>query len=203
MKKSFAVAASVVLILMTVTSCVTPSFEWVPTKIAILPFTNESADVSVDKFARAYLYERISSLNRHEVLSLDVVDAALEEMGITEGGQLPTATVQEICEKTGADGIIYGDVLVAKRVMLGLYFNKEFECHYTMYRGNDGVVFWDETKNDSEKKIVLDPDEMLKTAASAMVNEIATDTLLKAFKSHPLYKQIESVTNSAIWTLPR
>ena len=192
---------SVALILLS--SCMTPTFEWVPQRIAILPFSNESADVAVQQFARVYLYDRISRMNKHQLVPLDQVDAALNDLGITEGGQLPTVTVQEISEKIGADGIIYGNVITAKHVMLGVYYNKEFACRYSMLRGSDGEVFWDETEEESEKKIVLNPKDIIATAATQMVKEVATDAILKAMRSHPLYQQIEKVTTKVVWTLPR
>ncbi|MBN1647066.1 MAG: hypothetical protein JW874_03440 [Spirochaetales bacterium] len=179
-----------------------PSFDWAPQKVAILPFMNQSADVEVPKFARAYLFETLSKRKKYEMMPLEEVDAALNDLGITDGGQLNTATVAELAAKLSADGIVYGEVITAKRVMLGVYFEKTFECHYMMYRGSDEAVMWDQTIKDSERKFVLNPNAILQEAGKAMIEAVATDVLLKAFKSHPLYKQIQNVTNRSVWFFP-
>ena len=194
-----------ILILTIITifsSCMTVTYEWAPQNVAILPFMNESADVEVGIYARMHLSELLKNRRKHNIIPLEQVDSVLNEMGITEGGQLSTTTVAELSQKLGADGIVYGNVITAKRVMLGIYFNKEFECHYQMYRGSDEQIFWDEQKKSSDKKFVLNPGELLETAGKAMVTEIASDMLIKAFKSHPLYEQIDIVTRQSIRTFP-
>ena len=184
-------------------SCVTtPSSDWVPETIAILPFENGTADVSIQDFARYSLFMRLQAKG-YNCIDLTSVDSILNDMGITEGGQLETVTLDELGKKLGADGLVYGNVLTAKRVMAGVYFKKEFSAEYKLYRYPDGANYWDATYLSKESKIVLNPAEILKTAAAEMLKEITLDTLTKLFKNHPLREHIEAVTYRCVKSFPR
>ncbi len=201
MKKILLILTIVVAILLT--GCATiPRSDWVPETIAILPFTNNSADVGVQDFARYSLFLQLQKKG-YNCIDLVSVDNMLNDMGITEGGQLETVTLDELGKKLGADGIVYGNVLTAKRIMAGVYFKKEFSAEYKLYRYPDGKNYWDTTYLSKESRIVLNPAEILKTAAEEMVKEIAMDTVIKLFKSHPLYEQIDIVTKVCVKSFPR
>jgi hypothetical protein len=185
------------------TGCATiPRSDWVPETIAILPFANNSADVGVQNFARYSLFIQLQNKG-YNCIDLASIDNMLNDMGITEGGQLETVTLDELGKKLGADGIVYGTVLTAKRVMAGVYFKKEFSAEYKLYRYPDGANYWDATYLSKDSRIVLNPAELLKTAAEEMAKEIAVDTLTKLFKSHPLREQIDMVTKVCIRSFPR
>jgi hypothetical protein len=189
----------VILLASSMFGCMTMKFEWAPEKVAILPFMNETADVTIPLFARAYLFERLQLRKKYEMIPIADVDAVLNEMGITDGGQLSSTTVTELSQKLDADGIVYGDVLQAKRVKLALYFENTFECHYMMYRGSDESVQWDETRRSSERKLVI---SSLADIGAEMLKSVAEDAIMKAFNNHPLKKHIEKVTKVSLYTFP-
>ena len=184
-------------------SCVTtPGSDWVPETIAILPFANETADVGIQEFARYSLYMRLQSKG-YNCMDLASVDSILNSMGITEGGQLETVTLDELGKELGADGIVYGNVLTAKRIMAGIYFKKEFSAEYKLYRYPDGANYWDATYLSKESRIVINPKELLDTALDEMIKEISRDALAKLFKNHPLREHIEAVTYRCVRSFPR
>ncbi len=184
-------------------SCVTtPGSDWVPETIAILPFANETADVGIQEFARYSLYMRLQSKG-YNCMDLASVDSILNNMGITEGGQLETVTLDELGKELGADGIVYGNVLTAKRIMAGIYFKKEFSAEYKLYRYPDGANYWDATYLSKESRIVINPKELLDTALDEMIKEISRDALAKLFKNHPLREHIEAVTYRCVRSFPR
>ena len=168
MKKLLLAIVTVITILLM--SCATmPGSDWVPTTIAILPFTNETADVGVQGFARYSLFVQLQNKG-YNCMDLASVDSILNDIGITEGGQLETVTLEELGKELGADGIIYGNVLTAKRIMAGVYFKKEFSANDKLFRHNDGAQYWDATHLSKESRIVLNElngstDETSKTSA--------------------------------------
>ena len=201
MKKLLLAIVTVITILLM--SCATmPGSDWVPTTIAILPFTNETADVGVQGFARYSLFVQLQNKG-YNCMDLASVDSILNDIGITEGGQLETVTLEELGKELGADGIIYGNVLTAKRIMAGIYFKKEFSANYKLFRHNDGAQYWDATHLSKESRIVLNPADILKTAFDEMVKEITLDTITKLFKSHPLREHIDTVSRVCLKSFPR
>ncbi len=97
---------------------------WRPGSIAILPFTNDSADVSIGKIARRLMYDSLSRKG-FRLLDLDLVDSRLDSMGIAEAGQLSAATDEELADALQADCVLYGNIMTAKRVLLGFYYTRK------------------------------------------------------------------------------
>lgn len=184
--------------------CVTAKFlvpAWEPGTIAVLPFTNESSDVAIEKFTRIVMFE---ALNRggYEVVPLEDVNSSLEELGITEGGQLPTITLAEIADKIEADSFMYGNIISARRVMLGVYFDKEFEANFKIYELGSEELKWEDERESKEQKVVINPGEIAKTAGKAFVLELADDMIYKMLDSHPLIDHIRNVVYTSVRTLP-
>lgn len=183
--------------------CVTMTFDWVPQSVAILPLGNQTADVAVDDFARYHLYERLEKIADYDLMPLEEVDRALDDLGITDAGQLPTISIEELAEKLGVEAIITGDVIVADRVMLGVYFKKEFEATYSMIKTSDETVVWSENYYSKDSKLVLNPAQVVTGMVEEMAKEITSDLVAKMFKSHPLYEQIVDVNVASTKSIPR
>ncbi|MBN1412031.1 MAG: hypothetical protein JW969_14400 [Spirochaetales bacterium] len=194
------------LVLVLIFSCASPpkylDKEWHPGTIAILPFTNDSADVALEKFARQLMFNTLK-WQKFEVIELETVDAKLNELGITEGGQLNALSDEDLQNAIPADSFMYGHVIDAKRVMLGIYYEKMYHAEYKIVdRQSMQRVFEDEGE-DKDSRIVLDPAELLGTALKEFAAEITADLILKMLNSHPLYKQMENVTNRVVWKIPK
>lgn len=200
--KKFLIVFAIVISVLFIGCATIPKSDWVPKTIAILPFANETADVGVQDFARYSLFTQLQNKG-YNCMDLAAVDSILNDMGITEGGQLGTVTLDELGQQLGADGIVYGNILTAKRIMAGVYFKKEFSAEYKLYRHSDGAIYWDTSYLSKESKFVLNPTEILKTAASEMAIEITQDMLTKLFKKHPLREHIEIVTRVCVKSFPR
>ncbi|MCK4815368.1 DUF799 family lipoprotein [bacterium] len=195
----------ILLILLTLSSCVSAKFlgpNWEPKRIAIMPFTNDTADVAVEKFARAIMYNQLTRYG-FEVLDLETVDTKLDELGITEGGQLETVTIKEIAAEIHADSLLYGNIIEAKRVLLGVYFKKEFTANFKIYDTISEELKWEDERTSKESKFVINPVEIVKTAAEQFVVEVGTDAVFKLLGSHPLIEHIRIVVNTSAKTLPR
>ena len=143
MKKIFLLVTGIFIIF--ITGCASkPDYldpQWRPGTIAVLPFTNESADVTIDKFARLLMYKALDERG-YDLVALEDIDNQLTELGITEAGQLPTVTYDELSERIPAACFLYGNILEAKRVMLGLYFEKFFKADFSIIDCDSRVMTW-------------------------------------------------------------
>lgn len=193
----------VILLLLSAAGCASrKKYDWSPGTIAVLPFTNESADVAVETFVRYCMHERLAQRG-HPVVSIEDIDAKLDELGITEGGQLPTIGIEKLAEHIDTDTFMYGDVLEAKRLMLGVYFKKKLTVRFTLFEGNTGKQLWEVQETSEEKQFTVNPDALVGTAMRSFADELSHDAASKVFNSHPLMGQIEEVVNHAVWKLPR
>ena len=80
-----------------------------PERIAVLPFDNESLNLQGARILRKLVNERVAG---HGYLNLPVelMDARLKEIGITDGGQLGAYSAQDLGRVLGVDGLLYGVV---------------------------------------------------------------------------------------------
>ncbi len=174
---------------------------WKPGVIAILPFTNQSADVALEKFARLVMIEKVKAAN-FQVIDAATVDARLEELGVTEGGQLSTLAPQELADAIGADSYLYGDIIDAKRVLLGVYLQKKVQIEFKIL-DREGRTKWEDERISAETKVVLSPAAMLATAAAQFATSMTGDLVMKSLKSHPLIAHLQAVCTWSASTLPR
>jgi hypothetical protein len=204
MKKIVCISGLIVLLFLS--GCVTkPKYldpEWRPGTIAVLPFTNESADVSVERFARTLMFITLNQRG-YRLVGMDEIDFQLNELGITEAGQLPTVTIEELKQKINADSFMYGNIIKAKRVMLGIYFEKAFEAAFTIVDAYTGVTVWEDERKSSESKLVLDPESLIETAAGEFAMELTSDVIMKALDSHPLIEHMNNVVRTSVSTIPK
>jgi hypothetical protein len=198
----FLILGAVFILLLS--GCVSAKFlvpAWEPGTIAVLPFTNESSDVAIEKFTRVVMFDTLDR-SGYEVVPLEQVDSSLEELGITEGGQLPTITIAEIAEKIEADSFMVGNIISARRVMLGVYFDKQFEANFQIYDRESEELKWEDERESQERKVVINPGEIAKTAGKAFALELASDAIYKLLDSHPLIEHIRNVVRTSVSTLP-
>jgi hypothetical protein len=194
------------LIIFLLTGCMTPPKfivpGWQPGRIAILPFMNNTEDEYIDEFARVLLHERLKQ-RKFDVIDLEKIDEALEYLGIpTDGLQRPISPM-ELNDVIPADSYLYGTVLQATRVMAGIYFEKTFEADYMIMDGQTGQTMWQDDRIGSEKKISLNPKNIVKGIITEMAEELTTDIILNALAGHPLIEQMRYVTYVSVSTLPR
>jgi hypothetical protein len=203
-KKAVWALAALVLAVMALSGCISAKYlveNWEPGRIAVLPFRNESADVAVEKFARAVMVETLTRYD-YEVVDVEEVDAKLDALGITEGGQLEAVTLAELAQAIPADSFLYGDVLEAKRVMIGIYFNKKFTANFKVFDVRSEELKWEDERTSKEQKVVLNPVEMGQEMAQQFALELTSDLIYKALNSHPLIQHIRTVVRTSVRTLP-
>ncbi|OGR88609.1 MAG: hypothetical protein A3A86_01405 [Elusimicrobia bacterium RIFCSPLOWO2_01_FULL_60_11] len=135
-----------------------------PRALAVLPFTNETNDIEAPGWVRKALIE---VLPRHGYAPLDssLVDEVLKErFGITDGGQLGSATPQNLGKALAADGLLYGNVLSFQDLPLGFYRKKTVKINLKILDSKTGELLWEAEKGWTTPEVNLNADEARKAA---------------------------------------
>ncbi|MBI4345428.1 MAG: DUF799 family lipoprotein [Elusimicrobia bacterium] len=82
--------------------------------MALFPFANESLDLDAPRLAREATAARLREKG-YRVLDADRVDAALKDLGFTDGGQLGALPLPTLAAELGAD--LYGFGTVSEYVV--------------------------------------------------------------------------------------
>lgn len=122
---------------------------------AVLPFANESNTVAAPEILRALMADEMA---RHHFRLQPLEETASrlrDHLQISDGGQLPAVTAQEIGDALGGVGtLLYGNVLEWKKVTTGLYNVVSITAHFTLVDSASGAVRWERT-HEVRKKIEI------------------------------------------------
>lgn len=166
-----------------------------PDKIAVLPFNNQSLDLDAPVIMRYLFNKRLSAVG-YTTIPLNEIDDKLREMGITDGGQLPTTTPKELGEKLNVDGLVYGDVIEFKYTTLGFYYARTVQANFKLFDSKNEKLLWEDERKSSTKKIET------RDIGKAFARQLIDKTIDKALRS-PLKEESNGVVNLSIMTLPR
>ena len=132
-------------ILLLLTGCATPlsdvsqDFKSLrPTRIAVLPPKNETADMDGPIVFRLLAQAALADKG-YALVDFARVDEALREKGIEEAGQIESLTSQEIGESVGADGLLYTTVLTYGR-QVGVHL--KMEGSFALVDAKTGQKLW-------------------------------------------------------------
>jgi|GEM_PF-828067 len=118
---------------------VAPDFKSLkPTRVAILPVKNETADMDAPIVFRILARAELADKG-YALVDFPPMDAALREKGIEEAGQIESLTPQEIGECLGADGLLYVTVLGYGR-QVGVHL--KMEGSFTLVDAKTGQKLW-------------------------------------------------------------
>jgi hypothetical protein len=109
-----------------------------PTRVAVLPVRNETADPDAPIVFRILARAELADKG-YALVDFSQVDAALREKGIEEAGQIESLTPQEIGECVGADGLLYVTVLGYGR-QVGVHL--KVEGTFTLVEAKTGQKLW-------------------------------------------------------------
>ena len=113
-----------------------------PTKIAILPFTNKSANPDAGSLVRKMFYNFFSSLNYLD-LEPYVIDDNLKTnhlyAGITSGKNI---SPQKLGQLLGVDAVIYGEVTSLGKTYALVYSDNQAGLKARMVRCDSGQTLW-------------------------------------------------------------
>ena len=130
-----------------------------PTKIAILPFANKTANPEAGTLVRKMFYNFFSSLNYRD-LEPYVIDDNLKlnhlYARITAGENI---SPQKLGQLLGVDAVIYGEVLSLGKVYALVYSDNQAGLSARMLRCDSGQVLWklEHTVHLEEGEVPISP----------------------------------------------
>lgn len=153
---------------------VTEDFE-PPTRVAVLPFSNQTNDVSGPEIVRKLLIEMLPTRGYFPIEKEKVDRILLENFGLTDGGQLRSVSPEELGEALGADGLFYGDLLVFVDFPFGFGRKRTVKANLKLVNAKGGNLVWEDEKSWSNPEIYFSAQE----AKEALVRQIAERQLAK------------------------
>lgn len=132
-----------------------------PTRIAVLPVKNETADMDAPIVFRILAQAELADKG-YALVDFSHIDQALREKGIEEAGQIDSLTPQEIGELVGADGLLYTTVSSYGRQAA---VHLKLDGNFTLVDSKTGQKLWFSEMSVSD-------DIVLEGGAAVMMGEL-------------------------------
>ena len=132
-----------------------------PTRIAVLPPKNETADLDGPTVFRLLAGAELADKG-YALIDFARIDEALREKGIEEAGQIESLTPQEIGEAVGADGLLYSTVLTYGR-QVGVHLKMEGSFILVDAKTNQKIWF---------SELSVSDDILLEGGAAVLMGEL-------------------------------
>jgi len=150
----------------------------VPDLIAILPPDNHSNDISAVEVIQRAAGVALTSRGYYAIAN-KAQDAALQKMGITDGGQLKAYRADQICKGLGVEGLIYTTVDEFNEVNIGFWISKKIKLNMILV-DSKGENLWVGEALYRIRALSLDP----QAAAQAFIERKAGELMEKALRVH-------------------
>ena len=181
-----------------------------PTRIAVLPAMNETADLDAPVVFRTLAAAELADKG-YALIDPARVDEALARRGIQEGGQIDMLTPQEVGDLVGADGLLYVKVMSYGRQM-GVHI--KMEGSFTLVDSKSGQKIWYSELSISDDialqggALVLgaqllggrDKDKIIKDYTD--YRKARTDRAVAKFRAHPIRREVFRVINIDMEKIP-
>jgi hypothetical protein len=155
-------------ILLLFTACAAPLTEVAqdfkslrPTRIAVLPVKNETADMDAPIVFRILAQAELADKG-YALVDFSQIDPALREKGIEEAGQIESLTPQEIGELVGADGLLYTTISSYGRQAA---VHLKLDGNFTLIDSKTGQKLW-------FSELSVSDDIVLEGGAAVMMGEL-------------------------------
>lgn len=110
--------------------------------VAVLPLVNNTNDVEAPGYVRDELVLRLLAM-QYVVKPVMQSDQILrDQLGITLGRQLDMATVRQLNDALGVDGVLYGVLDDFSTTIAGVLTEKKARARFALVRTSDGALFW-------------------------------------------------------------
>lgn len=112
-------------------------------RVAILPMKNDTNDVEAPDFVRGKLIEAFSK-RQYNVMPVEDVDMLLRNrLGVTLGGQLEMARIEDLRHILGVEGVVFGTLMDFAEVTSGVYNVKKVRAKFRLVNTITGGTFWE------------------------------------------------------------
>lgn len=168
-----------------------------PARYAVLPFTNLSNDVGAPEAVRKILYQGLAARG-YMAPDMAVIDDILKKkFGITDGGQLGSASPKNLGDALSADGLFYGEVISFMDLPLGYVRKRTVKVNLKLIDAASEQLLWEDQRSWTTPEIHINADEA-KAAAARQVAERQLEKMTGQF----LLKETQIVIDRLLGTLP-
>jgi len=180
-----------------------------PEIIVLLPTINQTTDVSGGFVFRNLLYVQLDRKNYTNVIENSVVDALLNEEGITEGGQLSTISNEELFKTLKVEGLMYIELLECEYQTLGISETRKVTANMKLYVP-PSILVWEDERTIGEEKspvasifeVINDPVGMLKKSGKEMEKQVKEKAKKMWLLDHELQPEMDDLIKTSLKTLP-
>jgi len=163
---------------------------------AVLPFDNASTDLNAETILRDMVAKGLERKG-WMVMKNEAVDEKLNELGVSDGGQLPAFKVQDIVARTGARILCYGYIEDFKFQNLGFIVRKNVELELKIVDGLSGEVLFEGAGKGSDTKFYTDKEE----AKKAFIVQTGVK-LINNMTNKPLIEESQKAIDRIFMKLP-
>ncbi|HYM38432.1 MAG TPA: GNA1162 family protein [Nitrospiraceae bacterium] len=110
--------------------------------VAVLPLINNTNDVEAPGHVREELILRMQAMQYAVKPALQTDQVLRDQLGITLGRQLDMATVQQLGEALGVDGLMFGVLDDFSTKVAAVLTEKRVRVRFSLVRTSDGSQFW-------------------------------------------------------------
>jgi hypothetical protein len=175
---------------------VAPGFVPSAEPVALLPFENESVDLSAEDYLYKLAAGRLAAKG-YSLIQGEPVMEGLKGIGITDAGQMASATPEIIGRAVGSGLLCYGTIEDFTFQNLGFVVRKSVKLRLKLVSAATGEVLYEGEGTGRDIKVYLDRDE----AKKAFVEQMAVKLVQNMLKS-PLAKEAEKAVADAAAGLP-
>jgi len=146
-----------------------------PSQVAVLPFSNETNDVEGPEIVRKILIELLPARGYSPIDKEKVDQILLEDLGISEGGQLTALSPEELGKALKVDGLFYGNLITFVDLPLGFTRRRTVKANLKLYDANTGELLWEDVKKWTTPEFHLS----VKEAKKAAIKQVAERQIQK------------------------
>lgn len=149
------------------------------TRVAILPFENNTQDEYASKRIRDITATQIMAMDLFEVVDKGVVDSALSEMGIDPSTPLDTPLVKRLAQRLNVQSLIIGTINNIGENRQGSFSYPEISITLQLLDGDSALILWrtSDTLSGyslSDRLFGLDPMDSFQITVKLLDNILST-----------------------------
>lgn len=161
-------------------------------KVVVLPLDNLTNDLQGPLLLRQLMQMQLAAAG-YRSESSDWIDKKLKELGITDGGQLPSRKPDELGAALQSDALLYAELTEFKNQNLGGYAARTVEAHAWLVDAKTGGTLWEATKRKSNRRAALTGDAIKAGAVTGYAGSMAEKAM-----GNPLRQETEDVVRMLV-----
>jgi hypothetical protein len=164
-------------------------------ELAILPMANETTNLDGPVVLRKALYKKLTHRG-YSVMPLEETDSLLNEMGITDGGQLNALPVKEISEKLQARRLVYTNLITFKPLRIALF--EVIKLNIRMFDGKSETLIW-----ETDQGVFGQKRKNKESSWDGHLKSLVGAALVEKVVRAPLYAEVDKITNIIVRKINR